>query len=82
MFPLNPEDFKVRDEDQPHFTRGQNMMVTAFITVPVLIILIVAGYLLRAQWLWIVGGVLLALVNLAPAIRAGVERRQRRRGRA
>jgi Flp pilus assembly protein TadB len=82
VFPLKPEDFKVRDEDQPHFTRGRNAMVTAFITVPVLIILIVAGYLLRAHWLWIVGAVVLALGNLAPAIRAGVERRQRRRDRA
>jgi Flp pilus assembly protein TadB len=79
VLPLNPDDFAVRDEDQPHFTRGQNAMIVAFLIVPVWISLIVLGYIARAYWLWIIAGVIFALGNLAPVIRNGVERHQRRK---
>jgi Flp pilus assembly protein TadB len=79
MFPLNSDDFETREEDQPRFTRGQNAMLVAFVIAPVSVCLIIAGYVARAHWLWILGGVIFAFGMLAPAFRAGVERRHRRR---
>jgi Flp pilus assembly protein TadB len=72
---FSPDDFAGKRGDQPTYTPHQKVLISAFITVPALVGIVILAVVFRHQWIWIVGAVLLALVNLGPAFRAARARK-------